>query len=129
MTRLSRPLILLAFPALVAVVALDPKPTAPKPAASKDAGCPAYFTDVAESSGLKFTHDRGATPQHQLPETMGSGVAWLDYDNDGWMDLYVVQSGPFPPSGSPSAQDRLFHNNGDGTFTDVTEKAGLKDTA
>ena len=129
MTRLSRPLILLAFPALLAVVALDPKPTAPKPAAAKDAGCPAYFTDVAESSGLKFTHDRGATPQHQLPETMGSGVAWLDYDNDGWMDLYVVQSGPFPPSGSPRAQDRLFHNNGDGTFTDVTEKAGLKDTA
>ncbi len=74
-------------------------------------------------------HERGATPAHQLPETMGSGLAWLDYDNDGWMDLYVVQSGPFPPSGSPRAQDRLYRNNGDGTFTDVTEKAELSDTA
>ncbi len=99
------------------------------PAKSPDAGCRAVFTDVAARSGLKFTHDRGATPAHQLPETMGSGVAWLDYDNDGWMDLYVVQSGPFPPDGSPRAQDRLYRNNGDGTFTDVTVKAGLKDAA
>ncbi|HTD53221.1 MAG TPA: CRTAC1 family protein [Thermoanaerobaculia bacterium] len=96
---------------------------------SPDAGCPVVFTDVAAKAGLKFMHERGATAAHQLPETMGSGVAWLDYDNDGWMDLYVVQSGPFPPNGSPRAQDRLYHNNGDGTFTDVTEKAGLKDSA
>jgi enediyne biosynthesis protein E4 len=100
--------------------------TAPK--ASKDAGCPAVFTDVAASVGLKFQHDRGATTEHQLPETMGSGVAWLDYDNDGWMDLYVVQSGAFPPDGSPRARDRLFRNVG-GRFTDVTEKAGLRDSA
>jgi hypothetical protein len=100
-----------------------------KAKASPDAGCPVVFTDVAAKAGLKFMHERGATAAHQLPETMGSGVAWLDYDNDGWMDLYVVQSGPFPPNGSPRAQDRLFHNNGDGTFTDVTEKAGLKDSA
>jgi enediyne biosynthesis protein E4 len=91
--------------------------------------CPVTFTDVASSAGLRFTHDRGATPEHRLAETMGSGLAWLDYDNDGWMDLYVVQSGAFPPSGSPRAQDRLYHNNGDGTFTDVTAKAGLKDGA
>lgn len=94
-----------------------------------DAGCPVVFTDVAASAGLKFKHERGATKEHQLPETMGSGVAWLDFDNDGWMDLYVVQSGPFPPSGSPIANDRLFHNNRDGTFTDVTEKAKIRDTA
>jgi hypothetical protein len=102
----------------------------PTPRASaRDAGCPVVFTDVAAASGLKFTHERGGTPQHQLPETMGSGVAWLDYDNDGWMDLYVVQSGPFPPSGSPSAQDRLFRNLGNGRFEDVTARAGLKDAA
>ncbi len=101
----------------------------PAPAKSPDAGCRAVFTDVAARAGLKFTHERGSTPAHQLPETMGSGVAWLDYDGDGWMDLYVVQSGPFPPQGSPRAQDRLFRNNGDGTFTDVTAKAGLKDAA
>jgi len=93
--------------------------------AAKDGGCPVVFTDVAVSAGLKFIHDRGATPEHHLPETMGSGLAWLDYDNDGWMDLYVVQSGPFPPGGSPRAQDRLFHNNGNGTFTDVTQKAKI----
>jgi hypothetical protein len=114
------------------VFALVPakNPTKP-PSRSKppDAGCPVVFTDVAARAGLKFTHERGATPAHQLPETMGSGVAWLDYDNDGWLDLYVVQSGPFPPDGSARAQDRLFHNNGNGTFTDVTEKAKLKDTA
>ena len=91
--------------------------------------CPARFVDVASPAGLAFVHERGATREHHLPETMGSGLAWLDYDNDGWMDLYVVQSGPFPPSGSAKAQDRLYRNNHDGTFTDVTEKAGLRDTA
>jgi len=99
------------------------------PAPEKPADCPATFTDVAASAGLKFQHDRGATPRHFLAETMGSGLAWLDYDNDGWMDLYVVQSGPFPAAGSPRAQDRLYRNNGDGTFSDVTAKAGLKDSA
>jgi enediyne biosynthesis protein E4 len=99
--------------------------------AEKAPGCPVSFTDVAESSGLKFRHDKGATRERRLAETMGSGLAWLDYDNDGWMDLYVVQSGPFPPSASSGAraQDRLYRNNHDGTFTDVTEKAKLKDNS
>ena len=97
--------------------------------------CPVTLTDVAAAAKLAFTHDRGATREHRLAETMGSGLAWLDYDRDGWMDLYVVQSGPFPPAAAStapknsSAQDRLFRNNGDGTFRDVTEKAGLKDAA
>ena len=106
-----------------------PAASAAAAAPSAAADCPVRFTDVAPSAGLSFTHLRGATPDHHLAETMGSGLAWLDYDNDGWMDLYVVQGGPFPPSGSPKAQDRLFHNNKDGTFTDVTEKANLHDTA
>src|SRR5215467_7458265 len=129
---MKRKLAPLVISALAALLALAPSPQKKRPAAaarSSDAGCPVVFTDVAQTVGLKFTHERGATAEHQLPETMGSGVAWLDYDNDGWMDLYVVQSGPFPENGSPRAQDRLFHNNGDGTFTDVTAKAGLKDTA
>src|SRR5262249_17039796 len=54
--------------------------------------------------------------------------AWLDYDNDGWMDLFIIQSGPLPPAKMPKSRNRLYHNNHDGTFTDVTEKAGLKDT-
>ena len=104
-------------------------------ASAPDAGCPVVFTDVAASVGMRFQHERGGTPAHQLPETMGSGIAWLDFDNDGWMDLYVVQSGPFPPGRKTgnekrepkSAQDRLYRNNGDGTFSDVTEKAKLRD--
>jgi hypothetical protein len=112
---------------LLALQAAAAKP--PAAPASGDAGCPVVFTDVAAASGLKFRHDRGATPEHQLPETMGSGLAWLDFDDDGWMDLYVVQSGPFPPSGSPRAADRLYRNNGNGTFTDVSERAGIRDTA
>jgi hypothetical protein len=110
--------------ALAIFMAQDkPKPKAP------DAPCPTFFRDVAGARGLSFTHDRGATPEHQLPETMGSGVAWLDFDGDGWMDLYVVQSGPFPPNGSARARDRLYRNRGDGRFEDVTEKAGIADAA
>ena len=117
------------FLAAGAALAMAPGKKTPSRAVSKDAGCPVVFTDVAAAAGLKFTHERGGTPAHQLPETMGSGLAWLDYDNDGWMDLYVVQSGPFPPAGGPRPKNRFFHNNHNGTFTDVTEKAGLKDTA
>jgi len=91
--------------------------------------CPVQFTDVAEQAGIRFTHDRGSTPEHHLPEMVGAGLAWLDYDNDGWMDLFVVQGGPFPAAGSPRSADRLYRNNGNGTFTDVTEKAGLSDRA
>ena len=90
--------------------------------------CRASFTDVAHAVGLDFTHVRGATGRYQLPETMGSGVAWLDYDGDGWLDLYVVQSGPYPPGGSEAAQDRLFRND-HGRFVDVTRQAKLHDTA
>jgi hypothetical protein len=95
-------------------------------AAANPGGCPITLTDVAAKSGLAFTHERGATPERRIPETMGAGLAWLDFDNDGWLDLYVVQGGPFPPSGSSKAQDRLFRND-HGRFVDVTAKAGLGD--
>ena len=96
------------------------------PAASD---CPVVLTDAARESGVVFIHEPGITPEHRLAETMGSGLAWFDYDADGWTDLYVVQSGIFPPSGTPRAADRLFRNNGDGTFSEVTAAAGLADTA
>jgi enediyne biosynthesis protein E4 len=98
-------------------------------AAAEAPNCPVTFTDVAATAGLRFTHDRGSAGEFRLPEMVGSGVAWLDYDNDGGLDLYVVQSGPFPPSLSAKARDRLFRNAGDGTFVDVTERAGIRDTA
>lgn len=94
------------------------------------------FTDIAAEAGLRFQHHRGATGAYQLPETLGSGLAWLDFDGDGDMDLYVVQSGPFPPPPAPGADDdadealaanRLFRNRGDGTFEEVADAAGADD--
>ena len=84
------------------------------------------FTDVTRQAGIDFVHSAGVRT-HQLPEDMGSGAAWGDYDNDGYPDLYLVnQPGPWGQSVEPnSPTSRLYHNNGDGTFTDVTERAGV----
>ena len=69
---------------------------APRPAAAAARAAPA-FADDAEAAGLRFVFDNGQTPRRQLPETMGGGVGLLDYDGDGWLDVYCVQGGPFPP--------------------------------
>jgi enediyne biosynthesis protein E4 len=87
------------------------------------------FVDDAESAGLRFVHDNGASPLKRLPETMSGGVGLLDYDGDGWLDVYAVQSGPFPRADNPSSGDRLYRNRRDGTFEDVTERAGLQRVA
>ena len=76
----------------------------------------APFEDVTSDSKIAFVHDSGATPDKFMVETFGSGVAWIDYDNDGFPDLYFV-------NGAPGAANALYHNNRDGTFTDVTERA------
>jgi hypothetical protein len=88
---------------------------------------PYPFSEVpASASGIDFVHSSGASPQKYLPESTGAGCAFLDYDSDGWMDIYLVNSGPCdfwsPPKPIRSA---LYRNNRDGTFTDVTEKAGV----
>ncbi len=87
------------------------------------------FTDVTEQAGIHFEHFHGVRST-QLPEDMGSGAAWGDYDNDGYPDLYVVDvAGPLTDTPEQLAKspggNRLYHNNRDGTFTDVTEKAGV----
>jgi enediyne biosynthesis protein E4 len=93
--------------------------------------CAAFrLREVAAESGVAFRHDPGRSEGRHLPETMGSGVAWLDYDGDGWLDLYLVQSGPFPPDGSAGAANRLYRNlgeGGNGRFEDVTERSGAGD--
>jgi hypothetical protein len=88
---------------------------------------PALFEEVPPSqSGITFVHENAMSPERYLPETMGPGCAFLDYDNDGWMDIYITNSGPadFYTPKTP-LRNALYHNNRDGTFTDVTEKAGV----
>jgi hypothetical protein len=87
------------------------------------------FTDVTNAAGIRFQHFHGVRST-QLPEDMGSGAAWGDYDNDGYSDLYVVDvAGPLTDTPEQLAHspggNRLYHNNRDGTFTDVTKKAGV----
>jgi hypothetical protein len=84
------------------------------------------FTDVCRSSGITFQHDNARSEEKFLIETMGSGCAWIDYDQDGLLDLYLV-NGAATSVYSPSHRLRsaLYHNNGDGSFTDVTAKAGV----
>lgn len=85
------------------------------------------MVEIAPQTGVDFVHDRGATGKLYNPETMGAGAAWLDYDGDGWWDLYLVQSGPLPADGSAAAGNRLFRNLGDGRFEDVTARSGSGD--
>jgi len=85
------------------------------------------FEEVPSAvSGISWIHDNAMSAEHYLPEALGPGCAFLDYDNDGWMDIYLVNSGPcdfFKPA--KPLRNALYKNNRDGTFTDVTEKAGV----
>jgi len=89
-------------------------------------GIPVRYTDVRESAKITFQQDSTQTEEKYYLETMGTGVGWIDYDQDGLMDLYFVQSAAtdlYKPS--HPIRSALYHNNGDGTFTDVTDKAGV----
>ena len=89
---------------------------------------PIAFEEIAVKSGLRFTTDSSPTPNKNQPETMVAGVGLIDYDNDGWLDVYLVNGAAIPSLKKESSRywNRLFHNNRDGTFTDVTEKAGAQ---
>ncbi len=76
------------------------------------------FVDVTAKAKIDFVHKSGASPEKYMVETFGSGVAWIDYDNDGFPDLFFV-------NGAPGASNALYHNDRDGTFTDVTARAGV----
>jgi hypothetical protein len=84
------------------------------------------FTDVTKSAGITWVHDNGMSAKRLLPETMIGGAAFLDYDNDGWIDIYLVtgSTSDFYKPKKP-VQNALYRNNGDGTFRDVTKQAGV----
>jgi len=95
------------------------------------------FVDLTAASGVRFQHVASHTSKKYLPETMGSGVALFDYDNDGRLDIFLVNGAPLadptpkgtvPKKTGPKDWNRLFHQKNDGTFEDVTEKAGLQGT-
>ena len=84
------------------------------------------FRDVTAQAGIRFAHNNGAFGKKWLPETMGPGCAFIDYDNDGYPDIVLINGNDFPGSPHGGATTlKLYHNNRDGTFTDVTRKAGL----
>ncbi len=96
---------------------------------------PGNFVEITGAAGIRFQHVASHTSKKYLPETMGSGVALFDYDNDGRLDIFLVNGAPLsdptpkgtiPQKSGPKDWNRLFHQKSDGTFEDVTEKAGLQ---
>jgi hypothetical protein len=119
----------LALPCALALTACGAPPPAPAPVAAAPATRPGVmFLDATEASGVDFVHESGAAGKRYMPEIMGAGGCVLDHDGDGRPDLYLVQSGPVPGSGStaPRPPNRLFRNRGDGTFEDVTAGSGAE---
>jgi hypothetical protein len=113
------------FAALVAVFALISVATTVGGNAADPAASAVTFRDVTQQSGIRFTHNNGAFGKKFLPETLGPGVAFIDYDNDGWPDIFLVNGMDWPGHQQKHTTPKLYHNNHDGTFTDVTHKAGL----
>ena len=92
------------------------------------AAAESHFVDIAQSAGVDFVHHSGATGARYLPETYGSGAAFLDYDGDGALDLYLVNSGRLPElSNEPETANALFRNEGAGHFSEQTAQAGVGD--
>jgi len=110
----------LLVPFALAALFLAPKGDGAPPEAS-----PVTFRDITQKAGIHFVHNNGAFGKKFLPETLGSGVAFLDYDNDGWPDIFLVNGMDWPGHSVKHSTPKLYHNNHDGTFTDVTHKAGL----
>ncbi|HYN84053.1 MAG TPA: CRTAC1 family protein [Pyrinomonadaceae bacterium] len=100
--------------------AATPTPTpAPRPSGAIE------YADVTNEAGIRFKHNSGAAGKKYLPETMGAGAAFLDYDNDGWQDIFLVNSTSWPGERGPRTTHALYRNNQNGTFTDTTREAGL----
>ena len=116
------PLALLAGACGMILAGSDASPLAqsPKPWTNQ-----VRFSDVTSAAGIRFRHNSGAFGKKYLPETMGSGAAFLDVDNDGWQDLLLVNSTHWPGRKGAPSLPALYRNNGNGTFKDITRQAGL----
>jgi len=93
--------------------------------AAADTPSSIQFRDITQTAGIHFLHNNAAYGKKFLPETMGPGVAFIDYNNDGWPDIFLVNGMDWPGRAQKHSTPKLYHNNHDGTFTDVTHKAGL----
>jgi hypothetical protein len=112
-----------AAPQSEVAAAASPSPSA-SPTSPRPSG-PIEFTDVSAQAVIRFKHNSGAFGKKYLPETIGAGCAFIDYDNDGWQDIILVNSMNWPEQKGPKSFLALYHNNKDGTFTNVTGQAGL----
>src|SRR4029078_3096083 len=83
------------------------------------------FRDITAQAGIRFTHNNGAFGKEYLAETMGPGCAFIDYDNDGYPDILLINGQDWPGHARASSTPKLYHDNRDGTFADATRKAGL----
>jgi enediyne biosynthesis protein E4 len=100
--------------------------TSPLLAVDAKAATPGFrLVDVSQKAGIRFTHNSGAFGKKYLPETMGTGCAFFDYDNDGWQDILLINGTAWPEKGQARTAPLLYKNNRDGTFRDVTREAGL----
>jgi hypothetical protein len=102
-----------------------PENPAPQRASVVRTSGPVRFTDVTAQAEIHFKHNNGAFGKKYLPETMGSGACFIDYDNDGYQDILFVNSKDWPEHATHKSYPALYHNNHDGTFTDVTHQAHL----
>src|SRR5947209_1245732 len=98
----------------------------PAPSNASSAVSPLHFADITQTAGIRFVHNNGAFGKKYLPETLGPGCAFIDYDNDGYPDVVLVNGHGWPGHQSGTANTlKLYHNNRDGTFTDVTAASGI----
>jgi hypothetical protein len=109
----------------VAMVSVMSAATLQEPIAARLSSDRLTFSDVTRAAGLNFRHNSGAFGKKYLPETLGSGGAFLDIDNDGWQDILLINSRNWPGWPGPRSYPALYRNNANGTFTDITQKAGL----
>src|SRR5262245_34827435 len=116
MTRMPRRLALGMGAAFLAAGALR---------AASPPGPGVVFTDVTAAAGVRFQHVNGAFGKKYLPETMGAGAAFLDFDGDGWQDIMLANSKRWPGQAGPRTRPSLYRNTHAGAFSDVTQAAGL----